>query len=465
MKPAELSRVAEAAGMDVLTRAAVEPVYGTPIPYAGYRVVPLTLQIFEDFRVSGALWEPADEGPHPAVILAHGHFGQGKSSGEVQVPAHALAANGYVVLALDTPGVEEGYREDRWIHLAEGAHNRHLLGAAGTSAMALQLHGLQAGLDLLEQRGDVSKIGATGASGGAVQSYYLSFVDPRVDAVALASYVPMPHEARAGGCTCDALPGWPGPDPALIAASPKPSLWLSELEQPKPKGLPRSGSFEVVAGPHGYSDEMVGEMLEFFSDELGGGDTLVTGVHTAQGALTSTDLGAAGIDDLVRDLSVGSLRGPLPAAGEYTIACTGRGPTLLVAGEIDATLVREAGFEACVVDVPLTEVDHAEALIRRDPALDVVAAGLSTAYARKGAVGVVAHRGWGLAAERAGLDHVWLDPLEDLDDLVASDPLWVHAPGMWWNPRGLHSKARGSELGPLLDAMRPRPEEDPPSPP
>ena len=444
----------EAAGLGVIARAATEPVPGTPIPYEGYRVVPLTVQVYPGFRVSGALWEPEGEGPRPAVIVAHGHFGQGKSSGEVQGPAHALAANGYLVLALDTPGVEEGYREDRWIHLSEGAHNRHLLASAGTSAMALQLEGLQAGLDLLEERG-ATKIGATGASGGAVQSFYLSFVDARVDAVALASYVPMPHEARAGGCTCDALPGWPGPDAGLVAASPRPTLWMSELEQPAPEGLPRSGRFEAIPGPHGYSDEMVAEMLDFFGDELGGGTRLVTGVHTGQGPLTSEDVGAAGIPDLVRDLEVGWLRNKPVDAADYTLSCSGRGPTLVLLGEVDVDAVRAAGFEACRVDVPLTEVDHAEALITRTPALDAVAGGVRKAYDKQGAVGVIAHRGWGLAAERASLPYAWLDPLEELDQVVATDPLWVHTPGMWWNPRGVRALAKGTELEALLPVFAP----------
>jgi len=442
--------------MDVLTRSAVEPVLGASIPYEGYTVTPLTLQVFSDFRVPAAVWVPAGEGPFPAVIVAHGHFGQGKSSGEVQAPAHALAANGYVVLAVDTPGVEEAYREDRWIHLSEGAHNRHLLAAAGTSAMALQLHGLQAGLDYLEGRGDVSDdIGATGASGGAVQSLYLSFVDPRIQAVALASYVPMPREQRAGGCICDALPGWPGPDAALIAATPVPSLWMSELEQPAPEGLPRSGEFISIPGPHGYEVGMVAAMLDFFASELGGGDKLVTGVSTGQGPLTSKDVGSAGIDDLVLGLSVGATRNAAVPAGDYTISCTGKGPTLLLAGDVPVAEVRAAGFQACSVDVPLTEVDLAEALITKTPALDTVAGGLRKAYEKRGATGVIAHRGWGLAAERADLPYVWLDPVEDLSDVTAEDPVWIHAPGMWWNPRGLEAKARGEELSLLLQAIRP----------
>jgi hypothetical protein len=210
---------------------------------------------------------------------------------------------------------------------------------------------------------------------------------------------------------------------------------------------------------------MVQEMLDFFEDHLGGDDRLVTGVHTGQGPLTSEDVGEAGIDDLVRSLEVGALRNAPLEAGEFTVSCSGHGATVLLAGEVDSKTVQAAGFRACEVDVPLTEVDLAETLIRRQPALDIVAGGLWAAYEKRGATLVIAHRTWGYAAERAGLPYLWLEPVEDLDDVLSEDPLWVHAPGMWWNSRGLQAQARGGDLSLLLDATRPHPPEAPPSPP
>ncbi|MCP4810828.1 MAG: hypothetical protein GY913_11430 [Proteobacteria bacterium] len=405
------------AGMDVLERAPLKPVRGEALPYDGYTVTPLSLQVFPEFRISGAIWEPENKGEHPAVLLAHGHFGQGKSSGEVQAPAHALAANGYVVLALDTPGVEEGDTPGRQIHFDGGAHNRALLAAADTSAMAVQLHGLQAGLDYLDERGDSGKIGVTGASGGSVQALYLSFIDPRVDAVALASFVPMPREARAGGCACDALPGWPGPDPALYAATPVPSLWLSEVQQDRPAGLPRSAEFLVLEGPHGYEAPMVAAMLDFFGDELGGSSKMPEPVHTPSNLLVSQDVGSAGLRDLVQPRYW-----PYEKRGYmHELTCSGHGPLVYTAGDV----LPLEGHKTCAVTLALTHVDLDEALIRQEPSIDRVGAALSSLDGP-----LHADRAWGLAAERAGLqvgqDLTWTNPIT-CADITPQDPPWAWA--------------------------------------
>ena len=451
----------------------MDAVLGAASPYEGYNVWPLSLAVYADYRVSGALWLPDGPGPYPAVLVTHGHFGEGKSSGEVQGPAHALAANGYVVLAIDTPGVEEAARWDRQIHFDLGAPQRHLLAAAGTSAMAVQLEHLQAGLDYLESlpQVDAQRIGVTGASGGAVQSLYLSLVDPRPKAAVLASFVPMPREARAGGCACDGVHGWPGPDAALLAATSIPTLWLSEVQQDRPQGLPRKAEFQVVEGPHGYEPPMIGQALDFFSDELGGGDELPAQIpHTPGEALRSVSVGKARFADLVGGLEVEA--GPRQEhAYEYTLDCFGEGEPvlLLLGGEAADREALEAGFRVCAVDVPLTPVDLSESLITERWALDGMANALAKAHQRERAVGIYAVRGWGLVAERAELPYVLRDPILGLDDLRKTDPPWVSAPSTWWSELYPSAQAISSEPGPLRErlllATQPRPEGDPPSPP
>ena len=157
----------EALGMGPMTRTNLDPILGESLDYEHYTVQPLSLQVFPDFRISGALFEPKSKTPHAAFLMAHGHFGEGKSAGESQTPAHALATRGYIVLALDTPGVEEGDKPERQIHFDEGRANRQRLEQAGSSAMALQLHGLQAGIDYLEDKKESPWIAVGGASGGA----------------------------------------------------------------------------------------------------------------------------------------------------------------------------------------------------------------------------------------------------------------------------------------------------------
>ena len=294
-------RLSNGLGMAVIIRGELAPIYGTALPYDNYTVRPVSFQIAEGFRISGALWEPNSEGPHVGAIVAHGHFGEGKSSGEAQGVAHALAMAGVVALAIDTPGVEEGDRPDRQIHFDEGAANRQLLEAAGSSAMALQLHGLMAGVDLLESRDDVDQILATGASGGAVQAGYLGLIDSRIDAVVMASYVPTPRSSAAGGCLCDAIPDYSGPDSALLQSLTIPNLWLSELSPSDTSGVGPHGTALTIEGDHGYSIEMINAALVWLTGAfpLVAVDEITALPNTPSTLLRSEDVGLAGISELV----------------------------------------------------------------------------------------------------------------------------------------------------------------------
>jgi hypothetical protein len=287
-------------GLDRLRRAELAPILGPELDYPTYTVRPLSLQVFPDFRISGALYSPKTEGPYPAFLMAHGHFGEGKSSGEAQAPAHALAHRGYVVLALDTPGVEEGDLPRRQIHFEEGRANRERLERAGSSALAIQIHGLQAGLDYLEHRVDSGWMATGGASGGAVQAFYLAQIDARPKALVMASFVPLPRQEKMGGCACDWVPG--GWTQDWIAGLKIPSLWMSEGAQARPATLGPSHRFVTHAGPHGFERPMIDEAVAW----LEGFHTLASGSglpaqipHTPASALASATVGTASIADLL----------------------------------------------------------------------------------------------------------------------------------------------------------------------
>jgi dienelactone hydrolase len=437
--PADPQRLLDALGLEVLPRAPLDPRENRPHRFEGYTLRPVSLQVYSDFRVSAALWLPDGPGPHPGVLMAHGHFGQGKSSGEAQGPAHALAARGYAVLAVDTPGVEEGDQPGRRIHMARGAHGRAMLAAAGTSAMATQLHALQAGLDYLEGRGDVGEVAVTGSSGGSVQSFYLLFVDPRPAGAVLASFVPMPREARAGGCACDTVPGWPGPDDALLAAAPRPTLWLSDHPGNRPAGLPRSADYVELPGPHGYEPPMVRAAAEWLDDLLdhdGRGDIPDALPNSPMELLATPDVGAARFPDLLAGAEGAPAWVPAPHRDvPYTVSCEGSGPTVIQAGggpEDTAALVA-AGFEACSLEVAEDESGLAEAIATGGAYADRFAGALGDAVRARGAVGVYAVRAWGVAAQGAGVRYVLRDPVRALREVDEDgDPSWIHTPGIWW---------------------------------
>ncbi len=458
--PADPGRLATAARLGVLARAPLAPVEGRASRGDGYWIRPVSLQVYADLRVSAALFLPEGPGPHPGVLVAVGHFGQGKTAGESQGPAHALASLGYAVLVVDTPGVEEGDLPGRRIHLAEGAHGRALLAAAGTTAMAVQLESLQAGLDYLVGRPDVDRVAATGASGGAVQALYLSFIDPRVRGVVLASYVPMPREERAGGCACDQLPGWIGPDPALTAAVRVPTLWLTELDQPRPAGLPRGADFAVVAGPHSYSPAMIQRAADWLAGTLDHAKGTIPSPlpHSPGALLASRSVGSATWSDLVAGLSV-PLWKPAPWPDVAWLGrCEGDGPAVLVAGgePQDNAALRAVGLQTCPVTVADDEAGLASAIVKGQAYADRYAGALQAAAEQHQAIGVYAVRGWGTAALGSGLPYVLRDPLTLATVDPERDPAWVHAPGVWWNPGVWDGAlAKGADPATLAAALVP----------
>lgn len=229
-------------------------------------VTPVRFLLQPGHPVAAALFEP-DEPTAAGVVVAHGHFGQGKSGPEAQEVAHRLAQRGARVLVVDTPGMEEWDQPGHHLHFEAGAHNRAYLAAGGSSALSLQVQNLQRGLSVLESLG-ASRLGVTGASGGAVQSAWLQLLDSRVEIAVMASFVPMPREARAGGCACDQAPGWPGPDPAFFTLFRSDNLWLADGEGKAPEAPPRQGRVISLDSPHSYDAAMQEEALAAFAAVL-----------------------------------------------------------------------------------------------------------------------------------------------------------------------------------------------------
>lgn len=404
--------------------------------FPGYTVYPLAFRVFDvgaGFDAASALWLPAT--PSGAgVLVAQGHFGQGKSAPEAQEIAHRLALRGYTVLAVDTPGIEEWDVPGRRIHFDEGGHERGYLVAGGTSALALQVAILRRGIDVLSAHG-VDRVAVTGASGGAVQAFYLALADPRVRGAALASYVPIPREARASGCACDQIPGWPGPDPGVLALLDRPTLWLSDVPQPEPTGLPDSGRFEVHAGPHGYSESMQRAAVAWIDRLLDGeGGPWAAVVPLIDLAGTAPQPGYPTIFDLPLAPTARWEPDPWPEV-PYELDCVGVGPVVVVGGgsETDRAALREAGMRACEVTIPEDEAGLFQAVATGRTYADRQAGGLAAAARRTGAVAAWGDRAWGLAAAGIGLPFVVRDPVRIPADLdPARDPPWVHVPGAWW---------------------------------
>ena len=444
--------------------------------FGGATVTPVRLELQPGWWLTGALFSPAGaEGspPEVGVLVAHGHFGQGKSGAEAQEIAWRLAAQGATVLSLDSPGEEEGALPGRQLHLEGGAHGRALLRAGGSSALAVQVTALQRGLDALQALG-ARRIGATGASGGAVLSLYLALVDPRVQAVVLASPPPIPREARGGGCLCDQLPGHPGPEPGLLASLDVPSLWLLDHRGPPPEGLPRSARVVGSDGPHSYTEEMQAEAQGFFAAALGldrPKGALAGGERPPAWDLAGPPLPAdsPGLEALPFAPPPAWAPGPAdPAAWGSPVVeahCEGSGPVVILAGlegedraQLSAAL-RAAGLRACALRVSEDEGAEAEAQLQGRVWAERQAAALAVAAAQQGAAAIYAQRAWGLPAGLVGLPWAWERPICALKDVQpAADPAWVHTPGAWWGgaaeARCAAQPRRGEDRAALIAELR-----------
>ncbi len=453
VEPADREALRAALTFPLALTAPTAPVAGSPQPTPGATVTPLRLDLAPGLSVGAALWIP-DTPTGAGVVVAHGHFGQGKSAPETQEIAHRLAARGALVLAVDTPGTEEQARTDNEIHLEPGGpHGRGVLRAAGTNAMALQVALLRVGLDLLAARG-ATRLGATGASGGAVQAFYLGVQDPRVRAVALAAFPPVPREARPGGCACDQVPGFPGPDPGVVALLEVPSLWMGDgARLEPPAGLGPAGRFVHFDAPHTYAPAMQDAAVDFFADalDLRGGPRLdrVPGLDLAAPAPAPD---ALGLRDLAlppppRSWTAGAAD---PLLAPHTLSCEGRGPTVLVLGGTPDDLgpLAATGRQACLVDVREAPGAQAETIAEEQTFADAVVASVRQAADRKGATAVVARRAWALPASALGVPYAVVDPVRHPRVLTDADPEWVHVPGVW---HGGMSRALGGAVSVSAD--------------
>ena len=167
----------------------------------GYTAQSVVLETWPGFYLTGTLYHPADgAGPFPAILSAHGHWDEGRFEDTelASVPGRAisLARQGYVVFSYSMIGYNE--TADVFPHRFREPEYE----LWGFSAMGLQLWNSIRALDFLTEQPDVDseRIGMTGASGGATQTFLLTAVDPRIK---VAAPVNMISAHFQGGCVCE----------------------------------------------------------------------------------------------------------------------------------------------------------------------------------------------------------------------------------------------------------------------
>jgi len=156
--------------------------------FDGYIVENIQIESFPGFYITGNIYRPVDnKKKHAGILLAHGHGEDGRLKETKQYQGAVLARMGAVAFAYDMIGKGDAHQVD--------AHEMPI-------ALLLQTWNSQRVLEYLLSRPDVDaeRIGMTGGSGGATQTFILAAIDDRIK-VSVPCVQVSAH--FFGGCVCE----------------------------------------------------------------------------------------------------------------------------------------------------------------------------------------------------------------------------------------------------------------------
>jgi dienelactone hydrolase len=179
----------------------------------GYTIEKVYFQTHPGFYLAGNLYRPhpggnykQGNGPYPGVLVAHGHWGDGRMAnapeGSISARAITFARQGYVAFTYDMVG----YNDTRQFPQHRQIFDKPSDWAWGVSLMGLQTWNSLRALDFLSslEGVDTSRLAITGESGGGTQTMILGAIDDRLAAVGPCVMV---SHTMQGGCLCENAPG------------------------------------------------------------------------------------------------------------------------------------------------------------------------------------------------------------------------------------------------------------------
>ncbi len=156
--------------------------------FDGYIVENIRIESFPGFYVTGNLYRPVEaKGKKAAILSPHGHLKDKRLKEDVQYRSAVLARMGAIVFAYDMVGHGD---------------SRQVTSHGMPIAMLLQTWNSKRVLEYLLSRPDVDadRIGITGGSGGATQTFILAAIDERIK-VSVPCVQVSAH--FFGGCICE----------------------------------------------------------------------------------------------------------------------------------------------------------------------------------------------------------------------------------------------------------------------
>ena len=165
--------------------------------YEDFRLEKIIFESRPNFFVTGVLYLPLTEGPHPAVLVPCGHSANGKASEAYQRVCILLAKHGMAAFCYDPIGQGERYQVlDENGKPRFGATTEHTFVGIGSILLGTNTAGYRVwdgirAIDYLSEREDIDadNLGITGNSGGGTLTSYLMALDMRLKVAAPSCYL------------------------------------------------------------------------------------------------------------------------------------------------------------------------------------------------------------------------------------------------------------------------------------